>query len=70
MRDIRDIMYFISSHSRADSKGVMRFEFPLLPDPAMGERFRAKIVREHKEIEDWIKANPYKFKKAENGYFI
>lgn len=66
----KDIMYFISSHSRAiDGFSGNTFEFPILPDPEMGKEFIDKVKGQFKEVEAWIASNPDKFKLAARGYY-
>ncbi len=35
----------------------------------MGEEFINKIKKEHKEIGNWIRENPFKFDLAKKGYY-
>ena len=72
----KEIMYFISSHSHPidtnKDRGmalVNTFQWPIMPDPAMGEDFLNKTKDKFKEIEKWIEKNPEKFKLAERGYY-
>lgn len=65
----KEIMYFISSYSRDSDRGIMKFVWPVSPDPQMGKRFLKKIKGEFSQVEEWIKNNPEKFKMAQNGYY-
>ena len=60
----KKFIYFIMSHSINGE-----FIWPMLPDPTMGEEFINKIEKEHKEISNWIKENPFKFDLAKKGYY-
>lgn len=60
----KKFVYFIMSHSINGE-----FCWPMLPDPTMGEEFINKVKKEHEEIGNWIRENPFKFDLATKGYY-